>query len=75
MGDDEGGAALHGLIQRDLHQPLVLGVQRAGRLVQQQDRRVADQGPGDGQTLALAARQALAALAQRRVEPFAAGRR
>jgi len=32
-------------------------VQRARRLVQQQDARVGEQGPGDGQALALAAGQ------------------
>ena len=58
VGDDQGGAALHGLVQGALHQALVLGVQRAGGLVEQQDRRLADQGAGDGQPLALAAGQA-----------------
>ena len=73
VGDDQGGAALHGLVQGALDQALVLGVQGAGGLVQQQDRRVADQGAGDGQALALAAGEGAAALAQRRVEALRQG--
>lgn len=40
---------------------LGLGVQGAGRLVQDQDAGVGDQGAGDGDPLALAARQVGAA--------------
>ena len=43
------------------------GVQRAGRLVQDQDRRVLQQRAGDRQALALAAGQRRAALADHRV--------
>ena len=44
-----------------------LGIQRAGRLVQNQDRRVAQHGPRDGEALPLAARHAHAALPDHRV--------
>ena len=37
---------------------LALGIERAGRLVEQQDRRVAQDGAGERDALALAARQA-----------------
>jgi hypothetical protein len=57
--------AHHGLVEGPLHQLLVLGVEGAGGLVQQQDRGLADQGPGDGQALSLAAGEAAGALAHR----------
>src|SRR3954470_18131779 len=63
MRDDEGGAAgAHG-VQRLLDPGLRLRIERAGRLVEQQDRSVLEQGPGDCQALALAAGEGLAALA------------
>ena len=46
-----------------LHGALGLGVQGAGRLVEDQDRRVAQDGAGDGEALLLAAGEAVAALA------------
>ncbi len=49
--------------ERLLHQPLRFGVERARRLVEQQDRRVLEDGPGERQALALAARQPQAAVA------------
>src|SRR5690606_15196818 len=63
VGDHQGGAAVHQPLQRRLHDGFALGVQRAGRLVQQQDRRVLQEGAGDGDALALAAGQAGARLA------------
>ena len=53
--------------QRLLHERLVLGVEVAGGLVEDDDRRVLQQHPGDGQPLLLAARQAVAPLADDRV--------
>ena len=58
MGDHHGGAAHHQIGQALLHQQFILGIQRAGGFVQQQQRRIAQDGAGDGQALALAARQA-----------------
>ena len=66
--DDDGGAAHHQIGQPGLHQPFILGIQRAGRLVQQQQRRIAQDGAGDRQALALAAGQRHAALADQGVE-------
>ena len=54
---------------------LAFGVERRGRLVEQQQRRVAQNGARDGDALALAARQRDAALADRRVEASAAAPR
>ena len=47
---------------------LAFGVERRGRLVEQQQRRIAQNGARDGDALALATRQRDAALADRRVE-------
>ena len=49
---------------------LALVVERAGRLVEDQDARIGDQRAGDGDALALAARQAAAALADDGVVAF-----
>ena len=54
MGDhDDGAAARVGL---ELPQELLLGgrIERAGRLVEDEDARIADQGAGDAEELALA---------------------
>jgi hypothetical protein len=56
------GAAFHQMFERILHQPLAFGVERAGRFVEQQDRRIAQQRAGNGDALALAARKARAVL-------------
>ena len=50
--------------ERGLHHALALGIERAGRLVEQQQRRVLQDRAGDRDALALAARQAHAALAE-----------
>jgi hypothetical protein len=55
MGEDQGGAALHQPVERLLDHRLVLGIDGAQRLVEHQDRRVAQQRAGDRQPLALAA--------------------
>jgi len=57
VGDDQTGAARHGAMDSVLNQTLVLGVQRAGGFVQQQDRRGAHECAGNGQPLTLAAGQ------------------
>ena len=53
MGDDQAGAAAPAQVVVD--DPLGLRVERAGRLVEDQQAGVAHQGPGDLQPLALAA--------------------
>ena len=50
-------------VERPLDARLGLHVEGAGRLVEDQDRRVLQDGAGDGEALALAARQRCAALA------------
>ena len=63
VGEDQGGAALHQPIERFLDDRFALGVHRRQRLVEDEDGRVAQKGAGDGDALALAARQAHPALA------------
>ena len=64
VGDDERRAVAHRRLERRLHHALALGVERAGRLVEQQQRRVLQHRARDRDALALAARQAHAALAE-----------
>src|ERR1700736_818484 len=63
VGDDEGGSALHQEVEAALDQGFGLGVERAGGLVQDQDARVGEDGPGDREPLALAAGELDAAFA------------
>ena len=70
MGDDEGGAAFHECRQRVLHLPLGDGVERRGRLVEQQDRRVAQERPGDRHPLPLPAGEVRAARPDARRQPL-----
>ena len=57
VGDDHERAALGDPQQIRVDDRLALGVESAGRLVEDQDARIADQRTGDGQALALPARQ------------------
>ena len=73
MGDDDRRPLLHQPLERVLDQFLAFGVQCAGRLVEQQQRRPAQQGAGDGDALALTARQPGAAFAHEGVEAVRQG--
>src|SRR5262249_5280926 len=64
---DHGGA-LHEAQQSILYEPLGFGVERRGRLIEQDDWRVVDERPSDCDALPLPARQLGAALADDRVE-------
>ena len=59
---DRGAVGRHG-VERGEDVLLGAGVERAGRLVEQQDRRVLDEGPRDRDALLLAARELEPALA------------
>ncbi len=63
VGHDQRGAALHEHAQGVVDLLLHLDVDGAGGIVEHQDGRVDEQGPGDGDALALAPRQRVAALA------------
>src|SRR5208283_5553937 len=69
VGDDQAGAAGRQLVERLLHAAFAEGVERAGGFVEQQDGRVAQDGAGDSDALALAAGEEFSAAlaAERRV--------
>src|SRR5215217_2214831 len=67
VGDDQAGPALQGGGQRLLDVDLGLGVEVGGGLVEDDDGRVGQQQPGDGQALLLAAGQPVAALPDHRL--------
>src|SRR6266446_4954966 len=67
MGDCDGRAAFHQPLQRSLDQPLAHGIESRGGLVEDEDPRILEEHPGDGDTLLLAARQLVPALADDRV--------
>ena len=64
---DQYGLSRHQLAHGLLDHGLVLGVYVGSRLVQHHNGRVLEHGPGDGDTLALAAGQMGAASAHHRV--------
>src|SRR3990172_5690988 len=57
VGDDQGRAILHQRLQRRLHMALRVGVQRRSGLVQNQDRCILENCPGDRDALPLATRE------------------
>ena len=61
--DHEGGAALHHFVERGIDLGLGDGIERAGRLIENQDRRILQQRARDRQPLPLAAGQHAPALA------------
>ena len=67
VGDGQHRLAVHGAGQGVLHLCLDLAVQGAGRLVQDQNGRILQEGAGQCDPLALAARQLDPAFAQMRV--------
>ena len=62
VGDDEGGAAAHDLLQRGPDAELGLDVDAAGGVVEDEDARVHHERPRDRDALALAAAEREAAL-------------
>ena len=72
--DDQNRASPGDLLHVLLDDALALIVERARRLVEDQDARIRDQRAGNGDALALAARQGRAALADDRVVAFVAVR-
>ena len=68
MRDHDGGALLHQCGERRGDQRLAFGIKRRSRLVEQKERRVAQDGARNGDALPLAAGERDSALADRRVE-------
>ena len=67
VGDDDRGAAAHHLGEGVADLVLLGGVDRRGGVVEDQHPGVGEDRPGDGDALALAARQRVAPLADRGV--------
>jgi hypothetical protein len=55
MGDDESGAAFHHFVERGVEPGFGQRVERAGRFVEDEDRRIFEQCPGHREALPLAA--------------------
>ena len=70
MGDHERRAADHQPVERVEDDRFGLRVDRRGRLVEDQDRRVLEERARDRDPLPLAAGQLRAALAEQRVVPL-----
>jgi hypothetical protein len=64
VGDDERCPADHELVQRLLDKSFAFGVEGRGRLVEDQDLRVFEDGAGDGDALSLATGEFGAAFAR-----------
>ena len=73
VGDDDRGALGHELRERAAEHGLVHRIEMRGRLVQDQNRRVLEDGAGDGDALALAAGEPRAAFADARLQPLRQG--
>src|SRR6185503_12445962 len=73
MCDDRDGHAAMQSLDRRLDGALGLVIQRARRLVEQQQGRTSEQRAGKADTLALAAREANPALADDRIESLGQG--
>ena len=71
--DHECSAAFHHLVEREIDAAFGERIERAGRLVENEDWRILEQRAGDGEALALAAGQEPTALADMRVEALAIG--
>ena len=70
MGDDDDRAPLADRFHVVLDDALRLVVQGAGGFIENQDARVADQRPGDGDALALVAGESRTVFADERVVAF-----
>ena len=66
MCDDEGRAVLAQLVDRNLDACFGFNVERTGRLVEDEDRRILEDCAGNGDTLAFTAGELRTALADNR---------
>src|ERR1700730_277429 len=57
VGDDESGGGGPQVVERPLHLAFGFGIERRGGLVEEEDRRVLEEGPRNGDAGALAARK------------------
>gem|GEM_PF-3429474 len=68
VGDHQGGSVLHELFEGLLYLAFGFGIEGRGGFVEDEDGGVSEQGPGNGDALALSARQDDALLSHHRVE-------
>src|SRR5216683_376708 len=68
MSDGDAGAPFHQTVELLLDRRFDLRIERRGRLVEDEDRRILQDHAGDGDALALSARELDPALADMRVE-------
>lgn len=68
VSDHQGSTTLHDVVEGCLDMTLRLGIQRRGGLIEDQQRRVFEQRPGNRQTLALTAGKQHAVLADLSVQ-------
>ena len=73
LRDDEGRAAFHQRVERFLDLRLGRQIHAGGRVVQDQDARIEQQGAGDGDALLLSAAEGGAAFADGRVVAIGEG--
>jgi len=69
VGNDQSRAGAEKIFHRLLDQPLTLAVETRCRFVEDHQRGVFEKNSGDGDALALSARELYAALADARIEP------
>ena len=67
MGNDEGGAVLHQSVQRFADLGFGFGIHGGGRVIEDQDARILQQGAGNRNTLFLSAGERDAFFADQRV--------
>ena len=65
VGDDDGRAAFHEAVQGSLDDLFAFRIESRRRFIEDEDARVLEDGPGNGDALALAAGQGAAAVATR----------
>ena len=70
VSDDEGGAADHQIGKSFLHKHFGFGVELGSGFIEDEDRRILQDGAGDGDALALAAAEAGAAFTDHGIVAF-----
>ncbi|MNZ80204.1 hypothetical protein D3C78_988320 [compost metagenome] len=70
MGDNKHGTILHDALQRFLDKCFGLCVQRRGSLIQQQDRRILEDGACNCDSLTFSSRQPCPTFSQHRIIAF-----
>ena len=69
VGDDEGRAALHEPVHAVLYDALSSGIDGAGRLIENEHRRICDGRPGNREELTLSLAQVCTVAGEHRVIP------